>query len=93
MKEITCLVITDLYVKDFDYEWEQRGKVYFTFKLDPDDVFNAEEIFMETIDRLLKDLSDGNIKYSYSSHELIFNEIKELKGYKEKFNELYSELY
>ena len=95
MQKVLCLITTECFANEGigEAEWKQKGKVVFKLNIDPEDFFNAEDVFLLTIDQLLSELSDFQIKYIYSSHDLIFNEIQELKGYSEKFERLLSESY
>ena len=70
--------------------WKPKGSFVFNLKVDVDDFMYAEDECVEAIKMLLEEQSNSHSRFSYVSHELIFNDIIELdsESFQNKLNNL-----
>ena len=65
--------------------WKPKGEQIFKMRADSDCFFYGEEIAIAAINSLLKEQSNSHNKFEYISHEVIFSEPIELKGFQDRY--------
>jgi hypothetical protein len=65
--------------------WKPKGEQIFTLRADSDCFFYGEDIAIAAIKSLLEEHSNDHFKFMYVSHEVIFSEPIELKGFEHRY--------
>jgi hypothetical protein len=86
-----CQITTQYYENYGSFEnsnWKPKGSFIFNLKVDTDDFMYGESECVEAIKLLLEEQSNLHERFSYVSHELIFNDIVELdsENFQKKLN-------
>ena len=69
-------------------KWKPKGEQIFKLRADSDCFFYGETIAIAAIKSILEEHSNSHCKFEYISHEVIFTEPIELKGFQDRYETL-----
>lgn len=91
----TLVQISTQYYENYGSEqnphWKAKGGQIFTIRADVYDLMYDEEYVVKAVKMLLAEECNSHCRYEYIDHEIIFSEPVELKGFKDKLEQVLNE--
>jgi hypothetical protein len=90
----TLVHISTQYYENYNHSgvgkphWKPKGEQIFQMRADSDCFFYGQDIAIAAIKSLLEEYTNNSFKFEYISHEVVFSEPIELKGFKERYETL-----